>query len=182
MKRTSVLSILLIIAFFLPWADFELFSFNGFEIPDSLAKVGRLKGVFNDSDMTFISVSYALYLIPILAVGNLIIGFMETKYEEYIKRSEFYFGLILSILFAFIVGNIDDDLLGFMGSGFYMTLIVSIVGILIKDKPLIPETIKNMSPQSDLKEQLTKLKELREQNLITEEEFQQRKEAVLNRF
>lgn len=130
MNKTSILSIGLLIAFFLPWFDLNLFTISGFEIPTSFEKLSNLNNMFGNENKTLSNTtkfSYILYLIPFLSLINLFKEFSKAK-RAYIFN-EFLVGLIAIIYLFFVAKGYKKDFNSLFGIGFYVTLLISVLGL-----------------------------------------------------
>jgi hypothetical protein len=182
MKRTTVLSIILLIAFFMPWADFNFLSFSGFELPKSIVQLGGMRFLFNESDADFLMLTYAIYFIPIFAILSISSNYVSLPFSAHIKKVDYYLALIFSIIILLLLSKMNSRVFSFLGIGFYLTVIISLIGIFLKDKALIEPKISIQEVRNDAVSQLTELKELLEKELISTEEYQQRKEEILRKM
>ncbi|NCA22179.1 MAG: SHOCT domain-containing protein [Crocinitomicaceae bacterium] len=76
----------------------------------------------------------------------------------------------------------NNRFFSFIGVGFYLTLITSIIGIVVKDKALIETKNTSQKEGQDSITKLSQLKELLEKELISMEEYQQKKEEILKKM
>ena len=76
----------------------------------------------------------------------------------------------------------NSRVFSFLGIGFYLTVIISLIGIFVKDKALIEPKVPIHEVRNDAVSQLTELKELLEKELISTEEYQQKKEEILRKM
>lgn len=130
MNKTSILSIGLLIAFFLPWFDLNLFTISGFEIPTSFEKLSNLNNMFGNENKALSNTtkfSYILYLIPFLSLINLFKEFSKTK-RAYIFN-EFLVGLIAIGYLFFVAKGYKKDFTSLFGIGFYVTFLISVLGL-----------------------------------------------------
>jgi len=129
-KRATFFSLGLLISFFLPWFDLLLFRLSGFKIPiayDSLGNIGVLFG----NNMSYMKVTYLLYLLPCCALYNIFIDFLGHNKSYFLN--EFVIGLIFSVIILIIIVSNDVNL-SFLGVGFYSTCFFSVLGILFNDR------------------------------------------------
>jgi hypothetical protein len=110
-------SIGLFISFFLPWINYHLFSFCGYDIPIS----EKLKV----SDLS--AINYSLYLIPVFAAYNIFSDFTKSKKLRYLN--EFVLGAGASF---FISIACSDSNYMFSTFGLWTTAIFSILGLFSK--------------------------------------------------
>lgn len=187
MKKTTLLSIGLLIAFFLPWVDLNLITISGYEIPTSLDKLSNLNNLLNDgSESSLIKVSYILYIIPILSIIN-IVNELSKKKRAFIN--EFQFGII-AVFFIFIIAKqYSEESASFFSVGYYLTALFSLLGFLIclfqKNEDLLyPLNDSNLSNPSKthLLNQLEKLHSLNEKKILNDEIYQQEKNDILEKL
>jgi hypothetical protein len=180
MKRTTVLSIMLLIAFFMPWADLRFISFNGFDLPSSLIQFSQLS--LTESETNVLTATYAIYLIPLFSFITIIGSFFQIPFSNKIQKVEYYLGLIFSILIIIALSNMNNRVFSFLGIGFYLTIIISVIGIVISDKTIVlsKEVATNQLP--DFTTQLTQLKDLFDKQIITAKEYQMKKEDILKKM
>lgn len=163
----TVNSVVLIIAFFLPWIDMIFISWNGYELVKGISNLYRTISFFSgNSDNQYLYFSYAFFLIPILAFVNIIFDLTKTKRLGFLN--EFFVGLILTlslpILFIAKGGNIEV-FFKFPGFGYYLTFIFSITGIILSFiKGTENNKINSESNYSNLKSML-------DRDVITEKIF-----------
>jgi hypothetical protein len=183
MKRTTVLSIILLIAFFMPWADFNFLSFSGFDLPKSITQLGRMRFLFSESDADFLMLTYLIYLIPLFSIVGISSDFTNTNLAAYVKKVDYYVALIFCALILILLGKMGEKSLSFLGIGFYLTFIIAVVGVFIKDKSIVLVSQNNESlTNDDYTKQLTILKDLLDKELITTEEYLLKKEAILRKM
>ena len=142
-KPNTILSIGLIISFFLPWFSVPFFDISGFNIPTSIDKIISIGSIFG-KDMTILKFSYLLYLIPIVSVYNIIVDFWKIKSTYFIN--EFFIGLFCSVAIYYLLTELDKNLTKTLGIGFYMTIFISIIGLIMTSplfENLINKKIKN---------------------------------------
>ncbi|MBU3659585.1 MAG: SHOCT domain-containing protein [Flavobacteriales bacterium] len=182
MKRTSVFSIALLIAFFMPWLDFRFITLSGFSIPQMLNDIGQLPLPINESDKEFLIVTYVLYLLPLLSIMSIASDFLELKNKNAFKKLDFYLGLVFSVIIILGITQLNERVFSFLGFGFYFTVIVSLIGVFVKDKPLFQPKEGVASLSIDYSQQLSQLKVLLDKELISQEEFDEKRKAVLNKM
>ena len=89
MNRSSIISIGMLIAFFLPWYHISIFTFSGYDIPNTLERISNLADTFksfttkSDDDLETYKIvakfTYILYLIPFFSLINIGENFSEKK-------------------------------------------------------------------------------------------------------
>ena len=133
MKRSTILSIGLLISFFLPWIDFTILTLNGYEIPLSLDKLSNLNKLLNKKDdLDIYKLSYFFYLIPICSVYNIIKDFSAIKGSYFLN--EFGIGILSIILLYVGVTNINEKATSVFSIGYYLTGLFSILGFLLNNR------------------------------------------------
>jgi hypothetical protein len=182
MKRTTVLSIILLIAFFMPWVDYRFISISGFDLPNSIVQLGSFFSLINDSDTDFLIITYVIYLIPIFSILTIASQYVSIPFSKYTKKLDYYLALIFSIIILLLLTKMNNRFFSFIGVGFYLTLITSIIGIVVKDKALIETKNTSQKEGQDSITKLSQLKELLEKELISMEEYQQKKEEILRKI
>ena len=125
MKKTTIFSLGLLVAFFLPW----YFSLSGFKIPMAYDKWGSLGELFGHN-MVFVKVTYILYLLPICAIYNILMDFTGNKKPYFLN--EFIIGIIITgVLLIPTIVNSSPSL---WGIGYYLTVIFSVLGVWQNDR------------------------------------------------
>ena len=129
-KLTIIISIGILVSFFIPWIDLPFINATGWELPlylDKITSIGRLFEMDNSTQI-FLLLSYLLYLIPLISIYNLfqlfISGICKRKYFLYIYT---IIGLLSVLLLIFIM-NLSP--LKILGVGYYSTIVFSLIGIL----------------------------------------------------
>lgn len=127
-KPSTILSMGLLISFFLPWFSVPFFDISGFSIPTSIDKFISM-GSFVGEDMTILKLSYLIYLIPLTSLYNIIvdIGKVISKYF----LNEFAIGLFCSLTIYFLLKSYNNDLTRTLGIGFYLTILISVIGLIL---------------------------------------------------
>lgn len=133
-------SIVLIIAFFLPWLDILIIKISGWEMKD-LVRLEKL----TDETFETSSLVYLIYLLPIL--GALICSSFFTE-NEFIQRKLKTFkilaGLYPFLFLLMLLGNRGFKIIDFLAYGFIITLIAAAYLLydgIIMSKP--PKILKN---------------------------------------
>lgn len=188
MKKSTILSIGLLIAFFLPWVDLTFFTLSGYDIPTSLQKLSQLNKVFSDNGNSDIyKFSYFIYLIPVFCVFNILKDFGIIKNISYFLN-DFLVGIISSILILLYVINFNEKATSIFSIGYYLTVIFSVLGRLlyifgddsVKEKGDKTEVLQ--LDKTDLLNQLSQLHSLKEKNVITDEIYESERQKVLIKF
>ena len=171
MKTKTILSIIIIISFFSEWVNFNnLFNsielsaktedingiLTGYEIPGVINKFER----FGIIEIFF---SYLMFLIPLLAAINIV---LDIKKRNRLKINEFHLSFFFSAIIFIIVLNIKSDFYMIFEPGFYVSIIIPIVALIlyIKSKNKTKENIDNSIEYNRLKSML-------DRNIITQETF-----------
>ena len=125
-------SIVLLLAFFLPWVEFNIKDFsidsNACMIPKHLFKFTK----YDDDLYPFALISLLLYSIPILCIIRIYKAITNQPYKP--AFNEFAAGIIMSIAFVISLLAIlekehaEDKIFSFIGFGFYINIIAIIVG------------------------------------------------------
>jgi hypothetical protein len=197
MKLRTILSLGLLIAFFLPWIDLTFFTLSGYNIPISLDKLATIGNWVNTSDDTSIyKISYVLYLIPIFCTYNIIVGL--SKKEAAFFLNEFLVGLICSGFFYFFISSYGEKVTSILSIGYYLTASISLFGVFesvvaffnkIENNPLNQsrgnnEKDKEISSEEKeaLLKQLEQLYSLKEKGFLTDEIYEQERKLILAKF
>jgi len=136
-KKSTIFSLGLIVAFFLPWFNFVFFSLSGFKIPIAYDSIVNFAGLF-EKNMAYMKVTYLLYLLPCCATYNILVDLFKGK--KYFLN-EFTIGLIFSVLLLIIVIS-NGSSLAFFGIGYYLTAIFSVLGLSFNDRKEIRKSSK----------------------------------------
>ena len=239
MKRTTILSILLLIAFFTPWIDFQFITFSGFDLPKSIIFFQETSDPFFEVNSIVLLFVYVAYLIPLFSTLSILGDFLQFPFIKYIKKIDYFLALICSIIIIALMAKITSEPFSFLGFGLYLTFIISIIGIFIREKSIATKGTDNaafaslegsekaafdalegldnpafdalakklgltptqllLSPDlsgiilynilgteessSEISDgQLTELKDLLDKQVITEDEFQQKKEEIIKKM
>lgn len=192
MKRNTILSIGILISFFLPWINFTFFSLGGYEIPTSLDKLYNISMLFKNGEKPAIAkISYLLYLIPIASVFNIIKDI--SKQKTYIFFNEFVFGGIAVIAFFIKAHQINEDPTSVLSFGYYFTIIFSVLGILSYFSPSVYDVFGNnflgnnpehtdATNKSELLNQLSTLHSLQEKGALTDDIYEQERQVILSKL
>lgn len=182
MKKTTLFSIILVVAFFLPWVDFSFITFSGYELPKAIHQLSTIGG--GGSSLIFLV--YLVYLIPIFSILNIASDFKLISFSQSFKKFDFYLAVLLCIYIIYTAIERGTDIISFLGIGFFVTSIISILGLFVMNDKVIfemPKQLKNNSnDKTDLTAQLQKLKELYDKELISSEEYQMKKQEILNKL
>ena len=182
MKKTSVLSIILLIAFFLPWVDFSFITFSGYQLPKAIHQLSSLGG--QESPLIFLV--YSVYLIPIISILNIATDLKLINFNKSFKKFDFYLAVLVCVYMMYTALERSTNFFSFLGIGFFITAIVAIIGLFIKNDKVIfelPTKVKsNATENTDVSSQLAQLKALADQELISQEEYQQKKTEILNKM
>jgi len=200
MKVTTFFSIGVLISFFIPWIEIGPLSFNGFQIPQSLDKIVRISHLFQDRDYDFFITSYFIYLIPITAVFSIIKDLTTDRAVYFLN--EFSFGVIGVTLVLVLIRKIGLDT-SIFSTGYYLMLILSVFGCISYFFQKQPQTqqptesnyvqIVNVNARSNdtefipvdktaLFNQLSQLHSLKEKSVITEDIYEQERQAIMNKI
>ncbi len=196
MRRSTIFSIGLLISFFLPWIDLTFYTLSGYNIPTSLDKLvnvgNAFSGIIRNEDITY-KLSYLLYLIPVVSMFNIITN-ITRKEEKISGMIEFSLGILFTSIIFISTYFLYIEALYKFSFGFYLTAIFSIIGMVsvfleilsanrkinIKSsKSLIQTEEASFLDKTTLLNQLEQLKTLRENNILTDDIFEQQKEDIL---
>ena len=191
-------SIVLLLAFFLPWVEINIWEFsidsNACMIPKHLFKYAK----YSDDLYPVALISLLFYIIPILCIIRIYKVFTNQPYKPAI--SEFGASIIMSIFFIISLLAIlnkmhqEEKILSFIGFGFYINIIATIVGVLsVNESPLAyPSTYNNNvnfksptfkfnNPFTDMPNIILKichLSYLKQENKIQEDEYNVQKNKL----
>ena len=194
-------SIVLLLAFFLPWVEINIWEFsidsNACMIPKHLFKYAK----YSDDLYPVALISLLFYSIPILCIIRIFKALTNQPYKPAI--SEFGASIIMSIFFIISLLAIlnkmhqEEKIVRFIGFGFYINIIATIIGVLsVNESPqAYPSTyniesnnnifeteIKNTTNNTDIIKQLSQLFELKEKGVLTEEIYNAEKQNLLNKL
>lgn len=124
MKITTIASICIIIAFFVPWYDFYYTFFWGFELPFALTKLLDLES----STRPYF---YVIYFIPLFALFNIVAELSKSQITW--KPNEYLCGVLFSIFL--IVVELSESRFN-LSFGFYILFVSSISGLIITKRRL----------------------------------------------
>lgn len=199
MNLRTILSIALLISFFLPWINTPLFTLSGYDIPISIQKLNNIFTIFDDNNEmanVIIVLMIVFYLVPILAAYRILKNFSKLRAPNY-TVSEFSIGLMITILIFLLVKEINENALAFLSIGFYSTFLFSLLGFLNSFSNRVELDKKEYSPsfatskasvnedtidRSDLINQLSQLQMLKEKGVITDEIFEKQKTDILEKL
>jgi hypothetical protein len=94
-----ILSVLLIVFFLAPWVDLQRYMgviMSGASIGTDIDKLEPVKGYLRTDDLSFLKISYLLYIIPLSAVVH-IVGNLLNKKGWYL-RLDYLFSLIATVI------------------------------------------------------------------------------------
>lgn len=136
------LSALLIVFFFAPWLDLQRYvgvTMSGATIGINLDKLEPVKGYLRIDDLSFLKISYLLYVIPLFALIHIVSNLLNKK--GWILRLDYLFSLIAVIItqriVAYLYENADDVVRrvypkGFSSWGINACLYASIAGLALQ--------------------------------------------------
>ena len=130
-KLRLVFSLGLLIAFFLPWLDLVFFRLSGFDIPTAYERLSNVFELF-DAGFEFVEVIYLLYLIPVLAIYNILIDLKLLRVKRYILLNDFVIGLVISGL-VFLLFYLEGIRHTVLDIGYYLTVLFSLIGLALCD-------------------------------------------------
>ena len=189
MKRDTIFTIGLLISFFLPWLDFKLFMISGYNTPQYLKKLSDFAEiVIGNNDSSDLTLYYLIYSIPLICVFNMIKELSGNKGTFFLLQ----YIIVASCLICplTILANYPVSSLTF---GFYLTLTFVVLGIYFYFKSEKSENQNAKTPttiqeskgieaslyKKDLLTQLDQLYSLKEKNIITEEIYDDERNAIL---
>jgi hypothetical protein len=122
---TSLIALVLIIGFFLPWISLGNFiSISGYEIPKTAELLDGIARSFSENPSSSIKLYYILYLIPILS-AYLLYGEYQGKQMYFVPVKIFIFSIFIFIIYK--INSTGNDI------GFFektdIGLWISIAGI-----------------------------------------------------
>lgn len=145
MKFSTVCSIGVLVAFFLPWIDISFLttvSLSGYDIPISVNQITKILGTFFGGDKVDLNryqlwISLFFYFIPILSIISILMGLTKSKsFWFHEKGVEFLlaFGLIVCLYYIVKIINSQPTAPNVnLGIGVYLTALFSILGIISLD-------------------------------------------------
>jgi len=212
MKFSTICSIGLVIAFFLPWIDLTAFTINGYEIPTALNKLSTVSKFFdnsqsNDLNKIVIYVSICFYLIPIFSiigiVRDLSFSYDRTGWLAEVNGFGLGFGAVMTLYYTFEIINKTTIYSVSFSSGLYLTALFSIIGFIStvvehyqmkkrdreKDnpqKPCINEEFQEPNTlvidKVNFLDQLSQLHSLFEKNVITKDIYEQERLDIMSKM
>lgn len=193
MNRTTLFSVGLLIAFFLPWVDVVFVAYNGYSLPiaidkfKDIAEVGKIFDINKKvGDVSILKLSYILYLIPIFCIVNIIRSFNGQKRLSYLLN-EFNIGLLsVLLLYAYLMSiDVKSNVLSV---GYYLTAAFSLIGLFLPNSIIQKDNNKTATndttsvDNTNVLNQLTQLHSLKEKGVITEEIYEKERAAFLKQL
>lgn len=138
MKKTTLCSIGILIAFFLPWIDVYFFTLNGYEIATKFKEVFEFcirDHIYTESSKVEF-LSYFYFLIPISALLNIFLDLVLKKRRTRIIFDEFTYAILGVGLIFFLLQSRENIaiVLKALGIGFYLTLLIAVLGFIFRFK------------------------------------------------
>jgi hypothetical protein len=127
-----LLSVLLLVFFFAPWVNLQPyfgFTLNGANICISLDKLEAIKRYTVD-DLSFLKVSYLLYIIPVSAAVHIISNLLNKK--GWYLRLDYFFSLIALFIMRKVVLYLNIAGLEYLDLGYYACWYISIAGLILQ--------------------------------------------------
>ena len=148
-------SIVLLLAFFLPWVEINIWNFsidsNACMIPKYLLKY--IEPVDDKFPVALLSLFF--YSIPILCLIRVYKSFTNQPYKPAIN--EFGASIIMSIFFIISLLAIlnkmhqEEKIVSFIGFGFYINIIATIVGVLcVNESPQAYPSTYNIESNNNI--------------------------------
>ena len=193
MNRSTIFSIGMLIAFFLPWYDVSIFTFSGYNIPTSLDKLSYLyTTLHSDTNTELYKFSYILYIIPVCCLINICEYFFHNKTSDFLAgRFQFVIGIFVLFVmpFSFITPEDKKTILTPLVTpkvdiGYYLTIIFGFWGLFFSEykKNNLSQKEEVINDNSNLLNQLAQLQSLKEKNVISEELFEKQKQDILDQL
>jgi len=193
MNFRTILSLGLMISFFLPWIDLTFITLSGYNIPLSLDKLATLGDLIKNNGEASFKISYIIYLIPILSSYNVITAL--SKKENNLFVNEFHIGVLCCVIFYTFISSFGEKVTSILSIGYYLTACISVIGIFEGFVNDLSGTNKKNSKSSNvnkeksqeisneekegLLKQLEQLHSLKEKEVLTNEIYEQEKNKIL---
>lgn len=117
-----VLTLLILLAFSLPWLDMGfVLKMNGWQIPELKTKITKVANFFS-SNKSFLYTTHAVYIIPILSIG-------ATLFAAYAKPKTGRMVMAIACIFASIISIMLKLQLPKAGTGVYLLGAVGLIGL-----------------------------------------------------
>ena len=134
-------------------------------------------GMWNKSDYSQLNWGYSLYLIPLFAILSICSDLMNLKQLKLFRNSDFKISIILISCLVIYYGSSYDNLFSVLSFGIYLSFLISFIGLLVKDT-IFPY---NFRP-TNYTEQLVRLHELHEKEIISKEEYELEKSKIMEKM
>ena len=127
------LSTLLFIFFFAPWINLQEdlgFTFSGASISFNMDELEHLKQYLSVDDLSFLKISYLLYIIPISSIIHIISNLLNRK--GWYLRLDYVLSLVsLTIMYKVVLYL---NLMGnnYLSWGYYACLYATMMGIVLQ--------------------------------------------------
>jgi hypothetical protein len=127
MKKSTILTGLLLLSFFLPWVDFSNISFSENELPYVLGQFRTL------TERGSVLILFAFCIPQFLSAWKIAGAFKLLPFPEILQKSDFLLALMMMGFLLYFSSNYSHDYTSFLGFGFYATVIVAVLGLVVKD-------------------------------------------------
>ena len=127
MKKSTILSGALLLSFFLPWVDFNFIAFSGYDLPRAVSQLMSFGGKSSSPLL------YAVYLLPLASALKLAGGFKLIQFPENLSKIDYFLALVVVGFVLYYTYRIPADYLSFLGIGIYATVILAVLGLVVKD-------------------------------------------------
>jgi hypothetical protein len=128
------LSVLLIVFFFAPWINLQYYlglQMSGATIGPDLNKLEPIKPYLRVDDLSFLKISYLLYIIPLFAVIHIFSNLLNKK--GWYLRLDYFFSLLSLFVMHRIVFYLNvQEGVNYLTWGFYACMVVSITGLALQ--------------------------------------------------
>jgi hypothetical protein len=126
-KLENICASVIVVAFFLPWADLGFASVSGYSLPNLVNSMAQLGQAFSDNSEASTNYSiYIVYLVPLLGILILLFGYLNKPIKNIcLAACALNLGGFIYHLIAESGGEI-----GMYGIGIWITLLASIVMLL----------------------------------------------------
>lgn len=128
----TLISTFLLLFFFCEWLNisFVNLTLSAAELPFSLDKLDFLRETLHLEDLSFLKISYLLYLIPLTVIVHIVTDLRGNKH--WLWKLDYVVVIIAVIVMKGIIVAIAPDDPSYLGYGFMLSLLFAIIGILLQ--------------------------------------------------